>query len=362
MERDRKVGVISIWDIENYGNRLQNYALDSVINHLGYQACTLKMWPQKKWKRVFQYITNYDVSCLRILLEKIRGNERKYHFIKFEREHIRKDRRFLDSKENASYLNRTYQVFVLGSDQIWNPVFLDESYFFAAFASKEHMTVSYAASMGVSELTKEDEDKLKKGLQGVKCVSVREQRAAEIIERIAGKRPQVVLDPTMLIEQKEWECLEIMPGFVKGDYVLLYYLGDLPKECMQAIRQWCEEKGCEMIVIGRPEYPYYHSVGPAQFLYLVHHAKLVCTDSFHGCVFSILYHTPFHVFERENSVQKMNSRIETLLDTFQLTERKKETGDFSFSLDCDFSKSDTILRAAKEKSMAFLKGALEGKE
>ena len=357
MEKKKKIGVISIWDIDNYGNRLQNYAMNAAVKSLGYDSVNLKMWPQKKWKRIFQYVTNFDVSNARIAMEKKKGNQREVNFLTFEK-NIKKDRRFLHSVENRGYINKTYDGFVVGSDQIWNPVFLEESYYFAAFADSNKNTVSYAASMGVSELNENDKKKLKNGLTTLKNVSVREDAAADIIEAMGEKRPKVVIDPTMLIDAKEWETLEKKPEYIKGDFVVLYYLGDLLKECKEMIEKVCRENNLQMVILGKPEYADYYTAGPAEFLYLIHHAKSMYTDSFHGCVFSILFHTPFYVFERENSVQKMNSRIDTLLKTFALEDRVYVGNGQEIKLDCDFTQADVNLKKKKEEGYAFLKESL----
>lgn len=355
----KKVGVISIWDIDNYGNRLQNYAMLHAVKDLGYDAYTLKMWPQKKWKRVFQYIFNYDVSFLRLCMEKARNN-RKYHFLKFERENITKDRHFFHAEENRKLINKLYDGFVMGSDQIWNPVFLGESYYFGAFADEDKPTVSYAASIGVSELKESDQVKLKKGLATVKKISVREDAAADIIENLGIPRPKVVVDPTMLVSASEWEKLEKKPKGLERNYLLLYYLGDVSDERWNYLNRIANENNLELVILGKKEYPKYFDAGPAEFLYLIHHAKLVCTDSFHGCVFSILFQTPFYIFERENSVQQMNSRIDTLLGIFRFCDRKKNRDYDSYSLECSFDQCKEILANKKEEGFHFLEESLKG--
>ena len=87
-----------------------------------------------------------------------------------------------------------------------------------------------------------------------------------------------------------------------------------------------------------------YTSGPSEFLYLIHHAKLVCTDSFHACVFSILFDTQFYVFEREDKLESMNSRIETLLNKFALNEHRKK----------DYTNVYKILENERKKFNLFL--------
>lgn len=357
----KKVGVISIWEIDNYGNRLQNYAMLSAIKKMGYDARTLKLWPQSKVKRIIQFITNFDVSFIRLILCKVKGNSRKYNFLKFERKYITKDRRFLDSNENKGYLNKTYHTFVLGSDQIWNTQFAADPYYFGCFAEEENNVVSYAASIGQSQFSDKEKKYFKRAIKSVKYVSVREQRAAEMIEELGEPKPQVVLDPTMLLVADEWELLEKKPVFIDDNvnYIVLYYLGELSNEKKVAINKYCEENNCEMIVLAKKEYKEFYSAGPSEFIYLIHHAKMVCTDSFHACVFSILFHTPFFVFDREDEHKSMNSRLDTLLGKFELLDRKVNSGNIDLSRPCDFVKCDKILDSERKDSLDYLQRALE---
>ena len=104
-----------------------------------------------------------------------------------------------------------------------------------------------------------------------------------------------------------------------------------------------------------------YTSGPSEFLYLIHHAKLVCTDSFHACVFSILFDTQFYVFERENEIISMNSRIDTLLRKFDLEEhRKKDYTDYS--INHDYSHVYEILEREREKFNLFLDNCFRGEK
>lgn len=362
MEKNRKVAVISIWDIDNYGNRLQNYAMQWELKKLGYDPYTLKMWPQKRLKRILQYLTNFDVSYLRMLKLKMSKNMRKYNFLSFERKHIQKDRRFYHSIEDRDLINRQYSRFIVGSDQVWHPVFLEEPYYFLKFADKDATTMAYAASMGVSSLNEEDSRKMKDGMAYIQSISVREDSAAKVIKDITGKEVSVVIDPTLFVPNTEWERLERKPEKLKRDYLLLYYLGEISETRWTFLNKISKENNLELVILGKPEYQDFYDAGPAEFLYLIHHAKLMCTDSFHGCVFSFLFETPFYVFEREDHLEKMNSRIDTLLQKFHLNNRYANEKEQKYSLECDFSKGKEILEGERVRSEEFIVKGLEGQE
>ena len=358
MKKRVKVGVITIWDIDNYGNRLQNYALLTIIKKLGYDSYTLKVWPQSYLKRAFQYITNYDVSILRILKERLEGNVRKANFLLFEKKNIPKDRRFYNCKYDKKLLNKKYSIIVVGSDQIWHPVFLKNKNFFPTFANSIINTISYAASIGVSQLNEVDKVNLRDGLRYIKHISVRETQAASIISDLGMNTPEVVLDPTMLIDKNEWSNLEIKPSYAEKKYLLVYFLGEISEERLQLIDKISKEYQLQIITLGDRKYSEIYTAGPAEFLFLFHHATLIFTDSFHGCVFSILFNSPFYVFSREDRLENMSSRIDTLLAYFNLQNRIVDDVSTSISLTYDFTLCDKQLLDLRAKSINFLKTAL----
>ena len=109
----------------------------------------------------------------------------------------------------------------------------------------------------------------------------------------------------------------------------------------------------DVIYLCNNNFPEYYASGPDEFLYLIHHAKLVITDSFHACVFSILYKVPFYVFERVDDNVKMNSRIETLLSKFKLENRLLK--DYSsYDLSINYDNVDTILEKERKKFNDFI--------
>ena len=104
-----------------------------------------------------------------------------------------------------------------------------------------------------------------------------------------------------------------------------------------------------------------YTCGPSEFLYLIHHARLVCTDSFHACVFSILFDTQFYVFEREDKLESMNSRIETLLNKFDLNEHRKK--DYTeYSINHDYTNAYKILESERKKFKLFLDNCFGGEK
>ena len=253
----------------------------------------------------------------------------------------------------------------MGSDQIWNftfdKIFSDKA--LGTFVPKEKR-VSFSASFGIDYAPEEGSnlyELCKNGLNNIKSISVRESAGKEIVGKLTGRDDvEVLIDPTMMLDKSEWEKVMKKPESLKTDkYILKSFLGDVSSDVWKELKRVAQENECEIIDISDKDSPYY-DMGPAEFLYLEKNAFLVATDSFHSCVFSIIFSTPFIVFEREGgNLQSMYSRIETLLETFEMKNRvfnKKITADI---LDNDYSKAHEILQKEQTRVNNFLDTAFE---
>ena len=171
----------------------------------------------------------------------------------------------------------------------------------------------------------------------------------------------------MLLTSEEWDKVSKRPEqiylFNGRKYILNYFLGNLSEQRKTEIERIAKENDCEIINILDEKDPFFVS-GPSEFLYLEKNAFLICTDSFHSSVFAILYNRPFVIFDREQEgVEKMNSRIDTLISKFNLKNRKYNGSKITKeNLEHDYTEAYKILEEERKKSDAFLKKALDIKE
>lgn len=355
----KKIGIVTIIDNDNYGNRLQNYALQETIKKYGFKVTTLNNYARLNNKeKIINRIKSYIVFSLGSLKKYIKSNKKRLkNFKKFNKEYIN-----LTNKIYTPYtknLNNQFDAFVVGSDQVWKPIFNRMRDFdFLSFADKEKR-ISYAASFGISEIPEEYKSKLINGLKDFDKISVREEQGARIIKNICNKEAKVVLDPTLLLPIENWKSIERKPEFHKSNnYILTYFLDY--SSYKNVVEEYAKNNGLEVINLMDKKSKYYEC-GPSEFLYLFHNAKMILTDSFHACVFSILYKVPFYIFNRnvKNKINNMNSRIETLLTTFNLEDRKYNDESKLSTDNCNFDYVDAILKENRSKSIDFLKSALE---
>ena len=361
-----RIGKITLDGYSNYGNLLQNYALQEVL--LRYADTVDTIWhcadnflPDTYWKWGWKEPIKYliDWKQFRTIFrsgkkgrEMVRQGKLRDWADRYI--HFRKDVRDLKAVSDE------YDVFVTGSDQVWNPHFgndVSQAVHFLLFAPSEKR-ISYAASISAPEIPTEKMELFQKGFAGMHALSLREQAGADLVKKISGRDAEVHVDPTLLLGPDEWDKVSRIPAWYHGgDYILTYFLG---KRADDVIRKVSEESGLPVVNL-LDENVYEHYVtGVDEFIWAVKHASLVYTDSFHGTVFSILYRRPFVVCDRvENSVmEKMGSRIDTLLGMFRLETRRgtKENG-YMIADPIgmpDWSCADEVLERERERSAKYL--------
>lgn len=344
----KKIGIITLNDDINFGNRLQNYAVQTFFEKMGFETMTLRRKEKFDIKRTIKALINYKGQ---------RNYENRVKiFKKFNEKYIKTK---IINKVKPS-LNDEFTFFSTGSDQVWNPTFGAMSSFELLSDFYPEKRISFAASFGVSDLSTQDKKIAKIELSKYKSISVREDRGKEIVEELTGRKDvEVLVDPTMLLTSKEWDKISKKPTMLKNDkYILNYFLGELSDERKFEIERIAKENGCEIINMLDKTCPFY-KCGPSEFLYLEKNASLICTDSFHSSIFAIIYNVPFLVFDREDKMARMSSRIETLLSKFNLKDRKYTGKITSKDLKANYSAAYKILEKEREKSKKFLEKALE---
>lgn len=321
-----KIGIITLNGFYNYGNRLQNYALQRVclkftndVETIWYDSNNYFLDTKTKHsaKNIVKYIMDW------------RGF-RKYK--KYELELLRQYniKNFTDMYINTNYLYGIdkkkldkYDYFIVGSDQVWNPKFAAHEAEFLMFAPQEKR-IAYAASIGIKDLPNQHKGQMKKGLQGMNYISVREKAGADIIYQLTGKNVEVLVDPTLLLNKKEWQAIAKRPSWYRDErYILTYFLGDIPDVVTRELDRLAREQKLKIYNMMDTKNRDTYISRPDEFLYLIEHSTLLYTDSFHGTVFSILMKIPFVVCERvEKGMENMTSRLDNLLQLFNLELRR----------------------------------------
>ena len=166
----------------------------------------------------------------------------------------------------------------------------------------------------------------------------------------------------MLLTKNEWDKISIKPKqYNNKKFIFNYFLGNLSDKRREEIERIAKKYDCEIVDIMDEKNPYY-TCGPREFIWLEKNAFLICTDSFHSSVFAFLYNRPFIIFNREDSLENMSSRLNTLLEKFELKNRKYNNKEITKeNLNHDYNEGYKILEKEREKSKEFLEKALEVK-
>lgn len=302
----------------NIGNRLQNYALQEIIkkgNNIVYTP--------------YYNVLEYD-SVLKRLKVRIQCALSQIGFVRYSGIRNTRLREIKFSKFNESYIDNMFKVSfnhvpsefdyaVTGSDQVWHNWSGDDSelnYFYLKFMPDEKR-ISYAASFGFEVFPQKDIDKHKEGLMGVRYLSCREEHGRKLIKELVGRDAELTLDPTLLLNKDEWIKIEKNPNYSTDNYILVYFLGEKTDESISTIKRIAEEKSLRVIDIYDANNLDYYLTTPDEFIWLIHHASYVCTNSYHACVFSILFNKKFLAFHRKGAgMENMFDRIRTLFDIF----------------------------------------------
>lgn len=367
----KNIAIMTWYHYYNYGTALQATALYKVIEKLGYKADVIQYIPNgkvvalKDFKILEYYIKKVENKVSNKNNKRFLDEERKIAFGKFLKENITLTSE-CKTESDLFHLNNLYDTFVCGSDQIWAPSVFNPKYFLD-FVQDTNRMVAYAPSIGLSEIKdKYTLYRMKYCINRFKYLSIREEQGAKLIKEICSKYAINVLDPTLLLSTDEWNSMA-SENNNEDSYILCYFLGN-NKQTWNHVRKLSEKTKIPIKVIPifgedlRRGFEVINGVGPAEFLGLVKKASFVCTDSFHGTVFSIIYERPFYTYERfsnkDNNSQ--NSRIYNILKLTGLENRiikNKHIMDEN-PLVCKFQKAKRKIEIEKVKSINYLEESL----
>ena len=352
-----RVGLITLVDHYNYGNRLQCYASQFVLEQ---NNCEVTCFYTNKTVHLYCiYVLTFLFRTVFRVFSVIKNKFKKLlKFKAFDKEYFHMSCDLVKRRLHTD----DYDFFVVGSDQVWNPNWyrgVKAEAFLLAFAEREQK-VCMAPSFGISELPEEWKPHFKKYLNDFKYLSVREKEGAKIIRELTGREAEVVIDPTLMLDASEWRRIEKKSKARKEGkkYILKYFLGVQFPNNVEYINKIAHQYDYQILELMQTDQPDVFVSGPSEFIDLVDHAELICTDSYHACIFSILFDKPFLVFDRYSNKVKMNSRINTLLSTLDLERRLPGQVKDEDIFEHDYMHTYELLETERDKAKKFLKKSL----
>lgn len=319
-----KIGIITMHKVLNYGSVLQAYALQHKISEMGYESEIIdyNFPPHKVRKRTKKSLLTKLFAYVRALIMGFPHKKEVKRFAAFKAQHLRLSPKSYNA-DTICINPPSYDVYMTGSDQVWNPRHIDnDSNFLLSFVPKDKPKVSYASSFATSTIPDVYKKLYSKHLSDYVSISVREPSGVKLVEDLIGKKATVCCDPVFLLNSREWDEIEKEATVkVPEKYILvyaLYYMFDPYPELLHIIDHVQNELGCKVVYLNgrkedafRPKSKVMKSEGPADFIRLIKNAEIVITSSFHGTAFSLIYEKPLMAIVRESDSE--DSRISSLL-------------------------------------------------
>ncbi len=370
----KKVATVTWIKYYNFGTYLQAYALQQIVRKMGYDNYILddqliieegKLDSQKK--NIISIIRNFSVRCLYKLYHwsYYRNYQKSINcYDIFRKEHL-----FIDAlPEDLSELDKKYDAFIVGSDQIWFPSYnIFSPYYYLSFTNKPK--IAYAPSIGVSKYPTDFIPKVVPLLNNFTALSVRESSGADLLMSFLDKKVDVVLDPTLLLDKDDWFRLidKDNSDFKYGEYIFCYFL-TYNEAYYSSVIEFSKK-------IGLPVFGFYinghyekfgdkqFSGGPKEFLTAIYNASYIFTDSFHCNIFSLIFEKKFYVMKRfkEGSDNNQNSRVENLLKLLNISQLfigEDELYKIFLYPEIDYADVKKRLNVVRNSSIEYLQNAL----
>ena len=358
--------------VMNVGSVLQAYALCEKLSHLGMDAEIID----------YQYPNDYHLEKKTTLFDRIRKvlllpQRIKYYvlykktvqqqrFAEFFERRMRLSK-YYSSREALRLAPPTYDIYLTGSDQVWNPKCMKgDGTFFLDFVESDSKA-SYAASFSSHNIPENLRERYASYLNAYKYIGVREKEAVQLVGNLTNKDAVTVCDPTLLLARDDYMKIaadsKLYPS--RDPYILVYALSYAynPYPQIEKVVKYVKQKlGYKVIYLCANTVNHYHlgrsitSAGPAEFIDLFLKAKFIVTSSFHGTAFAVNFEVPFISIVPDDT--KKDSRIMSILKILGLTSRAisvKQELPSNISLDMNFEEVRAKLDGYRLDSENFLK-------
>ncbi|MEY8688015.1 polysaccharide pyruvyl transferase family protein [Bacteroides sp. AN502(2024)] len=390
-----RIGILTCWSSkDNYGQQLQCWALQQYLRGQGHQPYLVRFVAQcpSLWKHV---MNKFQLSTFKHLISGRRSREKaewriekqlaainkannpKREFDKFRNKYIAMSDRIYTTLSELRESPPVADAYITGSDQVWfdtlsNP---NNRAWYLDFGSESVLRISYAASIG-REILPSEQKLFTRLIQRLDAVSVREQSGWEQCQRASRTDIMQVIDPTLLIDSQSYSALTKGEKLHNEDYIFVYVLNVRTQQEIHAgeIESYRLSKGLKLKTVyssgyyqGRNLFEGNDSLSATipEWITLIRDARCVASSSFHGIVFSIIYHRSFVAIPLTGKRSKANARLTSLLGSLGLQERIMADGsDFKALMDkpIDWDDVERRLSALRSKSWEFLRDALSKKK
>ncbi len=345
-----KIGLLTVHCSVNFGAALQAYALKKYLEERNNNVEIINY-------RFDKFIGLHDYShrktlSLKYLVKKYLFFNQTYgrysKFLEFETDYMGKESELISDSNDMGLLNGKYDLYIVGSDQLWNPQHtdFDSNYFFEPVVTG--IRASFAASIGKGVLSEAERRFISENIGHIDYISVREKSGKKLLNSISSQLDvEVLMDPVALLSIDKWRTLEraidAKKKYLKEKYVLAYFPGEFDQALLEYIIDDLRKKEFQIVFLKykiRGNFGDYniYDAGPREFLYLLDNASIVLTNSFHGSLFSIMFEKEIISLESKGK----NERLSDLFQQFGISNIQIKTLD-------DYKKNNWIIDYEKMK-------------
>lgn len=361
----KRIAQLTFHASHNYGSVLQAYALSKQLQLIGYETEFINLRPQSQ-KDAYQVIMGSGIHRAFHYLIYPQLKHRYQQYERFITQVLPITKKEYSSTSELSSEHFDYDAYICGGDQIWNPVCQDfETAYYLQFLNADNRAkkISYSPSFGKTTFDNKTLQNIEKWIECFDSISVREQRGAELIQKLTNKQVNVVCDPVILLDKSEWEKLAVKPKY-KKPYILVYFLENNhgSRGLIEYLR---ETTGYDVVIFN--EYirdfikPYHkaYSASPEEFVGLFMNASFIYTNSFHGTAFATIFEKPFIsaiAVDQENAVNNNDSRKIDYLKKIGLDNRLYTSGQPTKKdlLNINFERARLKIQEYRKSSLEYL--------
>lgn len=362
---NKKVGILTWHYYSNFGSALQSFALLNILNSIGYEAIIVN-YRNPRLSSLSQSLGSKIKDSIRYVLGHIPGLGQRWHINsrKFRAKYLSETSPF-NSIEEGSKICQELSIVICGSDQIWAPNCYNPFYFAHFLDGKKVRKIAYAASIGLNDIPDNLAAVYGQHLSDFYAISIREKEGCELLKRRCNIDSTVVLDPTLLVDVSVYKKMQRKVHNIHKPFLFCYFLNK-EHQYKENVERYAREHNLQIVGVSDKAsdgewMKRLTGLGADHFLWLIKNAETIMTDSYHGSIFSLLFHKNLWIFQRfvESDPICQNSRIRQLRNNFNLGQRiitATSLIDETKAIDYDYFESR--LKELRASSLDFLKKAL----
>ena len=347
-----RIGIVTFQRALNHGASLQMYGLYRTLKKMGHDV------------KVIDYISDHQSKAtlkkrIADTLNVAHDRRKAEQYRKFREEFLGADITEPLAPDQLGVLNDRFDLFIAGSDQIWNNhIGFFEPFYFLCFVNDDRKKYSYAVSFNLKGVPESKEAAYTERLSSFMRFSVREPDGVEAVKKLTGRDAEIHIDPSLLLNTDEWlSCIKGVEVPSTDKYIVIYTVGK-PVALVEKAKELAKKKGLKLFYMsdfyGHLDVKHLRGRGPLEFLAAIANAEYVFTNSFHGTAFSINFHRPF--FTECQTQNRYNFRSESLMRKCGLFDRDLSNNPDALALadkPVDWERAEASLNEERRRSAEY---------